>query len=170
MKGLILAYTVSWAFWLIKNSGCFRNLFSGLCCESPRPCCVSVTSPMMCGLCHMCSYSKGWGATDVSIWGLNRTAEWVQTVKCTGKPYQSTCNWHIYINIEQKVSKFEKAGSVVPLSKEKNVSNEKNCSRRWVELWQWLWHWTIFFLICDIYHEAIFRILIGGSCCEIQWM
>ena len=104
----------------------------------------------------------------VSIWGLNRTTEWVQTVKCTGKPYQSTYNWHFYINIEQKVSKFEKAGSMVPLSKEKMWAmrivqgDGQSCDNDFGT--------GPFFLICDIYHEAIFRILIGGSCCEIQWM
>lgn len=97
-----------------------KSLFLALCCESPRPCSVSVTSPVVHVLSVTCVLIlKGEVLWMVSIWGLNRTTEWVQTVKCTGKPYQSTYNWHFYINTEQKVSKFEKAGSMVPLSKEK---------------------------------------------------
>ena len=74
---------------------------------------------MLRALCHVFSYPKGWGAVGWWVlWGLNRT-EWIQIVKYTGKTYQPILNWHIYTNIGQKVSKFEKAGSIVPLSKKK---------------------------------------------------
>lgn len=43
----------------------------------------------------------------------------IPNMKYTGKAYQPVHNWHIYTNIGQKVSKFEKAVSMVPLSKGK---------------------------------------------------
>ena len=54
------------------------------------------------------------------LWGLTgTTGEWIQIVNYARETYQPIHNWHIHTNIGQKVSKFEKAVSMVPLSKEK---------------------------------------------------
>lgn len=79
-------------------------------------------------------------------------------MKYTGKTDQPIPNWHIYTNIGQRVSKFEKAVSMVPLSTE-NVNNDRHGSRRWARAAIMTLALDHFF-ICDIYHEAIFRILI----------